>query len=77
MQRLVQLPSIPGGGRSPRLLPSVQYHAGPSHLETHATSPTMCHPPQEIFIDSMSSLMFNLLKSLARLFGFNTSSVPS
>jgi len=34
------------------------------------------HPPQEIFIDSMSSPMFNLLKSLMRLFGFNTSSVP-
>ncbi len=34
------------------------------------------HPPQEIFIDSMSSPMFNLLKSLMRLLGFNTSSVP-
>ena len=45
-------------------------------METERTRPAMSHPPQEIFIDSMSSLMFNLLKSLTRLFDFNISSVP-
>ena len=34
------------------------------------------HPPHVILNDSISSLMFNLLKSLARLFGVKSSSVP-
>lgn len=34
------------------------------------------HPPHVIFNDSISSLIFNLLKSLARLFGVNSNSVP-
>lgn len=68
------------GGKQSFHLPPVLYafvYAATNHAKRlGATSSAMGHPPQVIFNDSISSLMFNLLKSLARLFGVNSSSVP-
>ena len=60
---------IEGGDRSSNGLPPLKYRNSQG-------LPAMYHPPQAIFIDSISSPMFSLLKSLARLFAFSTSSVP-
>ena len=67
-----------GGEKAPlkaHLSPFVHHVVRAPDLIMHR-SPAMGHPPHVTFNDSISSLMFNLLKSLVRLFGVNSSSVP-